>query len=78
MDLCGTMTHVKELNLADLLRYTGCDEVLRVISVSMPKLQELNIACCSVSVSAIDCQQRRTHKEVALTYRSSILSLFAE
>ena len=55
VDLCVTMKHVKELNLVERLSYNGCDEVLRAISANMPKLQELNIAHCSGSLSAIQC-----------------------
>ena len=55
MDLCETMTHMKELNLSDLLGHPWGDKVLRAISVSMPQLQNLNIAYSEVSLSALEC-----------------------
>ena len=55
VDLCETMTHMKELNLSDLLGHPWGDKVLRAISVSMPQLQNLNIAYSEVSLSALEC-----------------------
>ena len=55
VDLCETMTHMKDLNLPRDIHTPGCDKVITTISVSMPHLQKLNIENCSVSLSALEC-----------------------
>ena len=55
VDLCEIMTNMKDLNLAYTLPTPACDKVFTAISVSMPRLQKLNIAGCCVSLSALEC-----------------------
>ena len=53
LDVCKTMTHMEDLNLAGVLRDSSYDEVLIAISTSMPQLKTLDIADAKVSPNAI-------------------------
>ena len=53
LDVCKTMSHMTDLNLAGVLQDRSYDEVLMAISTSMPQLKTLDIADAKVSTNAI-------------------------